>query len=85
MQDDVSRAWLVWSRAVEAALVDAYQFSGEPIPGRGLASWLTWSCFVSGRAGLVVTRCRKFVDNVVDAHDGAGVFLYRHSSIAPFA
>ena len=30
---DVSRAWLVWS---VAALADAYQFSGGPLPGRGL-------------------------------------------------
>ena len=27
---DVSRAWLVWSRAAEAALVDACRFSGGP-------------------------------------------------------
>ena len=33
---DVSRAWLVWSGAAEAALVDAYRFSGGPLPGRGL-------------------------------------------------
>ena len=35
-EGDVSRAWLVWSRAAETALVDAYQFSGGPILGRGL-------------------------------------------------
>ena len=28
----VSSAWLVWSRAAEAALADAYRFSGGPIP-----------------------------------------------------
>ena len=33
--DDVSRAWLVWSRAAEAALTDAYQFSGGSVPIRG--------------------------------------------------
>ena len=33
---DVSRAWLVWSGAVEAALVDAYRFSGGPLCSRGL-------------------------------------------------
>ena len=32
---DVSRAWAVWSGAVESALVDAYQFSGGPLPSRG--------------------------------------------------
>ena len=30
--DDVSGAWLVWSRAAEAALADAYRFSGGPLP-----------------------------------------------------
>ena len=34
--DDVSMAWTVWSRAAEAALADAYQFSGGPLPSRGL-------------------------------------------------
>ena len=33
---DVSRAWLVWSSAVEAAHADAYRFSGGPLPSRGL-------------------------------------------------
>ena len=39
---DVSRAWLVWSRAAEAALADAYQFSGGAFPQREFGSW-TWS------------------------------------------
>ena len=34
--DDVSSAWLVWSRAAETALADAYHLSGGPIPSRGL-------------------------------------------------
>ena len=33
---DVSRAWLVWSGAVEAALADAFRFSGGPLRSRGL-------------------------------------------------
>ena len=33
---DVSQAWLVWSRAAETALADAYQFSGGPVPHGGL-------------------------------------------------
>ena len=33
---DVSRAWLVWSGAAEAALADAYRFRGGPLPSRGL-------------------------------------------------
>ena len=28
---DVSRAWLVWSRAAEVALADAFRFSGGPV------------------------------------------------------
>ena len=32
---DASRTWLVWSGAVEAALADAYRFSGGPLPSRG--------------------------------------------------
>ena len=38
--------WL-WSGAVETALVDAYQFSGGPLPSRGLGSWQR-ECSVSG-------------------------------------
>ena len=32
---DVSHAWSIWSSAAEAALADAYQFSGGPVPDRG--------------------------------------------------
>ena len=78
---DVSRAWLVWSGAAEAALVDAYQFSGGPLPGRGL---------VLGRGSAsfrVITlgghRVQKARGNAADAHDAADVFLYRDSSVAP--
>ena len=35
-------AWSVWSSAAEAALVDAYQFSGGPVPVRGLVLVLLW-------------------------------------------
>ena len=34
--DEVSRAWLVWSGAAEAALADASHFCGGPIPTRRL-------------------------------------------------
>ena len=34
--DDVSQAWVVWSGAVESALVDAYRFSGGLLPSRSL-------------------------------------------------
>ena len=70
--DDVSHAWLVWSGAAEAALADAYRFCGGSYPWRG-------------RALFRVVRLggHKVRDNVSDVVDGAGVFLYRDSSIAP--
>ena len=78
---DVSRAWLVWSGAAEAALVDAYQFSGGPIPDRGL---------VLGRGGAVFRavklgghKVRKARGSAADARDAADVCMYRDSSIAP--
>ena len=42
---DVSRAWSIWSSAAEAALLDAYQFAGGPVPDRGLV--LGWGSFVA--------------------------------------
>ena len=45
---DVSRAWLVWSGAAEAALADAYRFSGGPIPSPGL---------VLGLGGASISSC----------------------------
>ena len=38
---DISRAWLVWSGAAEAALADACRFSGGPISLSGFDPW-TW-------------------------------------------
>ena len=32
---DVSHAWSIWSSAAEAALADACQFSGGPVPDKG--------------------------------------------------
>ena len=79
--DDVSRAWLVWCGAAEAALADAYRFSGGPFPSWGLAL---------GRGNVLFRvvklgghQVRKARGNVADAHDAADVFLYRDSSIAP--
>ena len=80
-RDDVSRAWLVWSGAVEAALADAYQFSGGALPSGGL---------VLGRGAALFRRVqlggpwvRRARANAADALDAAGVFLYRDLSIAP--
>ena len=81
--DDVSMAWVVWSRAAESALLDAYRFRGGPLPSRGL---------VLGRGGAMfrVVRLgghpvRKARGNLADVHDAADVFLYRDASLAPFA
>ena len=78
---DVSRAWLVWSRAAETALADAYQFCGGPIPSRGLVLGRGSALFrVVRRGGHTVRKARG---NAADARDAADVFLYRDSSIAP--
>ena len=72
---DVSRAWLVWSRAAEAALVDACRFSGGPLPSR---------CLVLGRSSAVFRVVRLGGHPVRKARaNAADVFLYRDSSIAP--
>ena len=65
--DGVSMAWTVWSRA---ALADAYQFSGGPLPSRGLvlgrgAALFRWVQL----GGPWVRRARA---NVADALDAFG-------------
>ena len=78
---DVSHAWLVWSGAVESALVDAYRFSGGPLPSRGLVlGRVSVSFWVVRLCGHNVRKARGYA---ADAHDAADVFLYRDSSIAP--
>ena len=79
--DDISLAWLVWSRAAETALADAYCFSGGPAPCQGLV-------LVRGVARFWLVRLgghkvRKVRCGAVGVHDAADVFLYRDSSIAP--
>ena len=70
---DVSRAWLVWSGAAEAALADAYRFSGGPIPSRGLVLGRGRAQFrVVRLGGSKVKRARG---NVSDDCDAAGVFF----------
>ena len=80
-QDDVSLAWSVWSQAAESALADAFQFSGGPLPSRGL---------VLGRGAALFRRVqlsghwvRRARANAADALDAADVFQYRDFSIAP--
>ena len=78
---DVSQAWLVWSRAAETALANAYCFSGGLalcqglVLGRGEARF--WRVRLGGH------QVRKVRCNAVDVHDAADVFLYRDSSISP--
>ena len=57
---DVSRAWLVWSGAVEAALADAYRFSGGPLLLVKVWS-LEGGALLFGLLGLVVIRFGKLV------------------------
>ena len=78
---DVSRAWLVWSGAVESALADAYRISGGPLLSRGLVLGRGSASFRVVR--LCGHKVRKARGCAVDAHDAADVFLYRDSSIAP--
>ena len=79
--DDVSMAWTVWSGAAEAALADAYQFSGGPLPSKGL---------ILGRGAALFRRVqlggpwvRRARANAANALDAADVFLYRDLSVAP--
>ena len=79
-RDDVSLAWSVWSRAAESALADAFQFSGGPLPSRGLvlgrgAALFRWVQL----GGPWVRRARA---NAADALDAADVFLYRFFGVA---
>ena len=78
---DVSQAWLVWSRAAETALADAYCFSGGPAPCQGLVLGRGMALFRRVRLGG--HKVRKVRSNTVDVHDAADVFLYRDSSISP--
>ena len=78
---DVSLAWTVWSRAAEAALADAFRFSGGPLPSRGL---------ILGRGAALLRRVqlggpwvRRARANAADALDAADVFMYRDFFIAP--
>ena len=78
---DVSRAWLVWSGAAEAALVDAYQFSGGSLLGGGLVLGRGSASFRVVNLGDHSVRPAR--GNAADAHDAVDVFFCRDSSIAP--
>ena len=76
---DVSRAWLVWSGAVESAVADACRFSGGPLLGRGLVLGRGSASFRVVKLGG--RRVRKARGSAADAVDAADVFMYRDSSI----
>ena len=78
---DVSRAWLVWSGAVESALADVYRFSGGLLPCGGLVVGRWSASFRVVRLGG--HKVRKARGYAADAHGAADVFLYRDSSVAP--
>ena len=79
--DDVSMAWVVWSRAAESALLDTYWFSGGPLPSRGLVLGRGSAMFrVVRLGGHPVRKARGYA---ADVHDAACVFLYRDASLAP--
>ena len=73
--DDVSSA------EAEAAVADAYRFSEGPVPGRSFVLGRGRALFRVVRLGG--HKVRKVRDNVSDVVDGAGVSLYRDSSIVP--
>ena len=78
---NVSLAWTVWSRAAESALVDAFRFSGGPVPFAGLILGRGSALLRSVQLGGL--RVRRARNNVADAVDAADVFLYRDYSLAP--
>ena len=69
---DVSRAWLVRSRAAEIALVDASQISGGAIPDRGLVLGRGNALFRVVKLGG--HKVRKVGGNAADVDDAADVF-----------
>ena len=78
---DVSQAWLVWSRAAETALVDAYCFSGGPVPCQGLALGRGLARFRLVRLGG--HKVRKVRSNAVDVHDAGDVFCIMTRLLLP--
>ena len=78
---DVSLAWLIWSSAIEAALADAYRFTGGPVPDSGLV--LGRGVFRSRSVRLGGPKVRKARKNFADSQEGSEVSLYHDVSTAP--
>ena len=72
--EDVSRAWDVWSSSAQAALADAYQFEGGPVPERGLV--LGRGSFLVRTVRLGGPKVRKARRNFADPQEGCEVFMY---------
>ena len=77
---DVSHAWSIWSSAAEAAIADAHQFSGGPVPDRGLV--LGRGAFLVRTVRLGGPKVRKARRNFADPLEGGDVFMYRGASSA---
>ena len=69
---DVSRAWLVWSAAADAALADAYRFADGPVPEKGLVMGRGAARMRTVRLGGPMKRPVR--RNVADAQEGEGRF-----------
>ena len=78
---DISQAWLLWSHAAEAALVDAYRLAGGPEPERGVKLGRGAARFSVVRLGGPKMRSARA--RCADPGDGAQVDLCRDSGIAP--
>ena len=77
---DGSHAWDIWSSAAEAALADAYRFSGGPVPERGLV--LGGGAFLARTVRLGGPKVRKASRNSADPIEGGDVFMHHDASTA---
>ena len=74
----VSRALDVWSSAADAAIADAYRFSGGPVPDRGLV--LGRGAFLVRTVRLGGPEVRKARRNFADPLEGGDVLMYHDAS-----
>ena len=65
---NVSRAWSIWSSPAEAALADAYQFAGGPVPDWGFV--LGRGSYLPRTVRLGVPKVRKARWNFADPLEG---------------
>ena len=77
---DVSRAWSIWSSAAEAALADAYHFTGGPVLDRGLV--LGRGSFLARTIRLGGPKVRKARGNFADPLEEGDVFMCHDASAA---